>query len=186
LERERLDSMNLYAAIAAGLEAAHEKGIVDRDLKPANIKVTPDGVLKIPHHANSLIAARLQGNDVTLSDNGEPLRSTFRNRRLPTAPGFKAPIPRDKHDGHDRHANHKLMNTHHRSSNCASIAPASSATGTQRGTAIIPFIPLGCSPSQPVARRGTRQRRCGRQQVAEKSMRRCKSERTSATSTMSW
>jgi serine/threonine protein kinase len=33
--------------IAAGLEAAHEKGVIHRDLKPANIKVTPEGAVKI-------------------------------------------------------------------------------------------------------------------------------------------
>ena len=33
--------------IAEGVEAAHEKGVIHRDLKPGNVKITPEGKVKI-------------------------------------------------------------------------------------------------------------------------------------------
>ena len=33
--------------VSQALEAAHEKGIVRRDLKPANVKITPEGTVKV-------------------------------------------------------------------------------------------------------------------------------------------
>ena len=41
------EALPIARQIAEALEAAREKGIIYRDLKPGNIKVTPDGVVKV-------------------------------------------------------------------------------------------------------------------------------------------
>ncbi len=41
------EALAVCAQVAAGVEAAHESGVIHRDLKPGNVMLRPDGVVKV-------------------------------------------------------------------------------------------------------------------------------------------
>jgi serine/threonine protein kinase len=41
------EALGIAIQITEALEAAHEKGVIHRDLKPLNIKITPEGKVKV-------------------------------------------------------------------------------------------------------------------------------------------
>ncbi|MBI3207511.1 MAG: serine/threonine protein kinase [Candidatus Solibacter usitatus] len=52
------EAMPILRQLIDGIEAAHEKGIYHRDLKPDNIKITPEGKVKVAggrHHGHAVL-----------------------------------------------------------------------------------------------------------------------------------
>ena len=59
------ESLHIARQIAEALEAAHEKGVVHRDLKPGNVMITPSGLVKVLDFG---LAAIVQGAPSTPAD----------------------------------------------------------------------------------------------------------------------
>src|SRR5215470_8654654 len=56
------EALNATKQVAEALEYAHERGIIHRDLKPGNIKITPEGKVKLLDFG---LAKAIEGDSAT-------------------------------------------------------------------------------------------------------------------------
>ena len=93
------ESIEIMATIAAGLEAAHDAGVIHRDLKPGNIKLTPDGKVKILDFG--LARSEDTGSDTNVMSESPtlsiPVSPTMPGAILGTAPYMSPEQARGKH-----------------------------------------------------------------------------------------
>jgi len=74
------EALEVAIEIAAGVEAAHEAGVIHRDLKPDNIKITPDGTVKVLDFGLARTIESSSGTNLANSP-------TITTPRSPTIPG---------------------------------------------------------------------------------------------------
>ena len=57
------DILFIGAQVSSGLHAAHQKGLVHRDIKPGNIMITPDGKVKVTDFG--IVSLQNEESDIT-------------------------------------------------------------------------------------------------------------------------
>jgi serine/threonine-protein kinase len=84
------EALTIFQQIAQALEAAHDKGIVHRDLKPQNVKITPQGVVKVLDFGLAKVFVEKAPLGSAAKTRTGPFRMTREGHILGT-PGYMSP-----------------------------------------------------------------------------------------------
>src|SRR5262249_14857217 len=79
------ETLQVSRQIAEALEAAHQKGVIHRDLKSANIKIAPDGKVKVLDFGLAKIFLENSDAQLNVSDSPTLMSGTAGNVILGTA-----------------------------------------------------------------------------------------------------
>ena len=97
------ETLRMAEQIAEGLEVAHERDVVHRDLKPDNVRVTPDGLVKLLDFGLATQQAGAGGSEATTGVGGGGGRGTQLTQEgmVMGTPGYMSPeqargLPTDK------------------------------------------------------------------------------------------
>jgi serine/threonine protein kinase/tetratricopeptide (TPR) repeat protein len=85
------ESLSVGLQVAESLVAAYEKGIVHRDLKPGNIKITPEGKVKVLDFGIAKTFTRAPAVGVGLAQEGAPTETATQPGRLIGTPAYMSP-----------------------------------------------------------------------------------------------
>jgi serine/threonine protein kinase len=87
---DEIEGLGIAAAVADGLAAVHERGIIHRDVKPANVLIGDDGVVRLSDFG---IAVAVDDATALTAADGSSARSTISPRRgSPGNPRRKRPM----------------------------------------------------------------------------------------------
>lgn len=85
------EALRVCGQIAAGIEAAHERGVIHRDLKPENVKVRPDGLVKVLDFGIAMSGATEAGASSKATVVGPARQASTYQGGIVGTPGYMSP-----------------------------------------------------------------------------------------------